>query len=117
MLAGIVMNNGILLVESVRRIMTGRKCTDDNCNDEIISVALKRFRPVMITAVTAIFGMLPMVISTGEGSSLWRPFAVTVTSGLLVSTILTLVILPLICGRYYQYISGVVSYAEVPEVV
>ncbi len=106
MLAGIVMNNGILLVESVRRVMEDGSIVTGGYTDAIMDVAKSRFRPVMITAITAILGMLPMVISTGEGSSLWRPFAVTVTSGLLFSTILTLVILPVICGRYYQYRSG-----------
>ncbi|HPS58404.1 MAG TPA: efflux RND transporter permease subunit, partial [Spirochaetota bacterium] len=108
MLTGIVMNNGILLVESVRRVIEEGNAIAGGYTDAIMNVAKLRFRPVMITAITSILGMLPMVISTGEGSSLWRPFAVTVTSGLAFSTMLTLVILPVICGRYYQYRSGTV---------
>lgn len=102
MLAGIVMNNGILLVESVRRAMD---CGYGRCDVEqkIREVAETRFRPVIITAITSILGMVPMVIHTGEGSSLWRPLAVTITSGLFFSTLITLVVLPLICGKYYDY--------------
>lgn len=112
MLAGIVMNNGILLVESVRRAVVDSTVAPYMFDETIMHVAYSRFRPVIITAVTAILGMLPMVISTGEGSSLWRPFAVTVTSGLLFSTILTLIILPVLCGRFYKNKPEVICYEE-----
>ena len=108
MLAGIVMNNGILLVDSVRRASeVGCDMLQGNYK-AIKDVAHLRFRPVMLTAVTTVLGLLPMVLGRGQGSSLWRPFALTVTSGLIFSTVLTLVILPVICGVYYQRKSEVV---------
>lgn len=102
MLAGIVMNNGILLVEALHGAIV--KEDDNSKSDDIIKkVAALRLRPVMITAVTAISGMIPMVLCTGEGSSIWRPFSITVASGLLFSTLLTLIVLPVMCTKYYNY--------------
>ncbi|NLV66356.1 MAG: efflux RND transporter permease subunit [Spirochaetes bacterium] len=106
MLAGIVMNNGILLVESVRAVAVKESMSGSGYSEAVMAAAALRFRPVVITALSTIMGMLPMVISRGEGSSLWRPFAVTVSSGLLFSTVLTLVILPVVCDRYFKYRSG-----------
>lgn len=105
MLTGIVMNNGILLVDSVSISLKSREAMHGEKETIIKTVTKKRFRPVMITTVTTILGMAPMVFGTGEGSSLWRPFAVTVCSGLLFSTALTLVLIPLLCARYNNLIS------------
>jgi len=106
MLAGIVMNNGILLVESVRALPGRDIMSGPGYSEAIMAAAASRFRPVLITALSTIMGMLPMVLSRAEGSSLWRPFAVTVSSGLFFSTVLTLVILPVVCDRYFKYRPG-----------
>jgi HAE1 family hydrophobic/amphiphilic exporter-1 len=54
----------------------------------------RRLRPVLMTALTTVGGMLPLAISSGEGSEIWRPFAVAVIGGLLFSTLITLVLIP-----------------------
>ena len=55
-----------------------------------------RLRPVLMTALTTMFGMLPMALSQNEGSEMWRPLGITVIGGMLVSTVVTLVLVPVI---------------------
>ena len=92
MLVGIVVKNGIVMVDYInlnrergsgiiRAVVTGGK---------------SRLRPVLMTSLTAILGMLPLAISRGQGSEMWKPMAVTVIGGLSVSTLLTLVVVPVI---------------------
>ena len=57
-----------------------------------------RLRPVLMTAATTILGMLPLALSTGEGSEIWRPMGITVIGGLVFSTIVTMVIVPVMYG-------------------
>jgi HAE1 family hydrophobic/amphiphilic exporter-1 len=102
MLAGIVVNNGILLVEPVNLNYKSGLLTKENLELEIRKAAQNRFRPVMLTVITTVLGMLPLLIGGGEGSSLWFPFALTVTSGLVFSTALTLVLLPLVSCKFYK---------------
>ena len=54
----------------------------------------RRLRPVLMTALTTVGGMLPLAVASGEGSEIWRPFAVAVIGGLLFSTLITLVLIP-----------------------
>ena len=61
-----------------------------------IAAGRSRLRPVLMTTLTTILGMVPMAIDQGEGSELWRPLGVSVIGGLTVSTILTLVIVPVL---------------------
>jgi len=90
MLVGIVVKNGIVMVDYInlnrergmgiiRSVVTGGK---------------SRLRPVLMTSLTAILGMLPLAISRGQGSEMWKPMAVTVIGGLTVSTMLTLIVVP-----------------------
>jgi HAE1 family hydrophobic/amphiphilic exporter-1 len=57
-----------------------------------------RLRPVLMTAATTILGMLPLALSTGEGAEIWRPMGITVIGGLLFSTMVTMVIVPVMYG-------------------
>lgn len=102
MLAGIVVNNGILLIEPVNMAYRSGSLTADNLREKIWKGALRRFRPVMLTLMTTVLGMIPLLIGSGEGSSLWFPFALTVISGLIFSTLLTLAILPLAAFYFYK---------------
>ncbi len=94
LLIGIVVKNGIVLVDFTNLIRDrGMKLYD------AIAVAGKsRLRPVLMTAFTTILGMLPLALSTGEGSELWRPMGITVIGGLVFSTIVTMVIVPVMYG-------------------
>ncbi len=91
MLVGIVVKNGIVLVDYINLMRDrGHKL------DEAITISgASRLRPVLMTAFTTVLGMLPMAMSTGEGAEMWRPMGVVVIGGLLVSTFVTLVIVPI----------------------
>ena len=91
-LAGIVVNNAIVLVDYVNQL---RKKGIDMFG-ALIEGGITRLRPILITSLTTIFGMLPMALSQQEGSEMMKPMAVAVIAGLLVSTILTLVVIPVI---------------------
>lgn len=90
MLVGIVVKNGIVLVDYINLMRDrGYKL------DEAIALSgASRLRPVLMTAVTTILGMVPMALSNGEGAEMWRPMGIVVIGGLLVSTLITLVIVP-----------------------
>ena len=90
LLVGIVVKNGIVLVDYIN-LMRDRGY---ELHEAIALSGRSRLRPVLMTAFTTILGMLPMAISTGEGSEMWRPMGITVIGGLVVSTIITMVIVP-----------------------
>lgn len=94
LLIGIVVKNGIVLIDFTN-LMRDRGLE----LYEAIAVSGKsRLRPVLMTAATTILGMLPLALSTGEGSELWRPMGITVIGGLVFSTIVTMVIVPVMYG-------------------
>ncbi len=92
MLSGIVVNNAIVLIDYVNQL---RKKGMSKF-DALVTGGTDRLRPILITSITTILGMLPMAISRQEGSELIRPMAIAVIGGLLVSTMLTLIIIPVI---------------------
>ena len=59
-----------------------------------VTAARSRLRPVLMTTLTTILGMIPMALSQGQGSAMWRPLGISVIGGLTISTILTLVLVP-----------------------
>ena len=92
MLIGIVVKNGIVLVDYIN-LMRERGY---ELNEAIALSGASRLRPVLMTAFTTLLGMLPMALSTGEGAEMWRPMGIVVIGGLLVSTFLTLLIVPVV---------------------
>jgi cobalt-zinc-cadmium resistance protein CzcA len=70
----------------------------ENSVDAIFYGALERLRPVLITALVASLGFVPMAVATGAGSEVQRPLATVVIGGLITSTALTLFLLPAVCG-------------------
>ena len=64
----------------------------------ILDVASRRLRPVLMTATTAMFGLLPLVFATGPGAEIQKPLAIVVIGGLISSTITTLYLLPIFYG-------------------
>jgi len=92
MLAGMVVNPGIILVDKINQLTTrGVKIFK-----AILSASQSRLRPILMTLITAILGLLPMALDRSEGSNLWAPLAITVVGGLLTSGILTLFFIPCI---------------------
>jgi hydrophobic/amphiphilic exporter-1 (mainly G- bacteria), HAE1 family len=92
MLIGIVVKNAIVLVDYIN-LMRDRGYS---LNKAIILSGQSRLRPVLMTAFTTILGMLPLALSTGEGAEIWAPMGISVIGGLLFSTIITLVIVPVV---------------------
>ena len=90
MLIGIVVKNGIVLIDYIslnrERGMSIRRAVIDGGHS--------RLRPVLMTSLTTILGMVPMAVGQGEGADMWRPMGVAVIGGLTVSTILTLLFVP-----------------------
>src|SRR5262249_33387498 len=91
-LAGIVVKNGIILVDYINH---GRK-NGLAMVDAMIEAGNVRIRPIIMTTLTTLLGLIPMAFSTGEGSEIRAPLAITVIGGLTVSTILTVVIIPIL---------------------
>ena len=94
MLVGIVVKNGIVLVDYIN-LMRDRGY---QLNEAIALSGASRLRPVLMTAFTTILGMVPMALSQGEGSEMWHPMGIVVIGGLLVSTIVTLIVVPVMYG-------------------
>jgi len=90
LLIGIVVKNGIVLVDFIN-LMRDRGI---ELYEAIAIAGRSRLRPVLMTAGTTILGMLPLALSSGEGSEIWTPMGITVIGGLVVSTIVTMVIIP-----------------------
>ncbi len=94
MLVGIVVKNGIVLVDYIN-LMRDR---GHELNEAIALSGQSRLRPVLMTALTTILGMLPMALATSDGSEMWVPMGIVVIGGLIVSTVVTLVVVPVLYG-------------------
>ena len=92
MLIGIVVKNGIVLIDYT---MLCRERGMSALHAAVVA-GRSRLRPVLMTTLTTILGMVPMAVSQGEGSEMWRPLGVAVIGGLTISTILTLVLVPVL---------------------
>ena len=90
MLVGIVTKNGIVLVDYMN-LLVERGAT---VADAVIEGGKSRLRPVLMTSLTTILGMVPMAMGIGEGSETWQPMGIAVVGGLIFSTFLTLFIVP-----------------------
>ncbi|MBR3064342.1 MAG: efflux RND transporter permease subunit [Bacteroidales bacterium] len=99
MLVGIVVKNGIVLVDYIN-LMRDR---GHSLNEAIALSGASRLRPVLMTAFTTLLGMLPMALSGGEGSEMWHPLGIVVIGGLLVSTFVTLIIVPVVYGMISRH--------------
>lgn len=102
MLVGIVVNNAIVLVEYIEQLRKkGLAVTD-----AIVEAGRLRLRPILMTTLTTVVGMMPLAIGIGEGSEMLQPLAITIVSGLSFSVLVTLVLVPitylLIHGREPQ---------------
>ncbi|MFH0839717.1 MAG: efflux RND transporter permease subunit [Candidatus Omnitrophota bacterium] len=91
-LGGIVVNNGIVLIDYINVLRGEGK----NLYDSVIEASATRLRPILMTALTTVLGLVPLALGLGEGAELQSPLAVTVMGGLLVSTFLTLIVIPTI---------------------
>jgi len=89
-LSGIAVLNGLVMVTFIESLRGGGWSLDD----AIRTGALARLRPVLMTALVASLGFIPMAIATGSGAEVQRPLATVVVGGIVSSTVLTLLVLP-----------------------
>ncbi len=95
-LLGIAVLNGLVMVGYFNQLLAGGATIDVAVRDG----ALRRLRPVMMTATIAAFGLVPLLFATGPGSEIQKPLAIVVIGGLITSTMLTLVLLPISFRRF-----------------
>jgi cobalt-zinc-cadmium resistance protein CzcA len=95
-LFGIAVQNGLVLVTQINQLRQRGVPT----NTAVIDGALLRLRPVLMTAMTTVLGLIPLLLSRGMGSQVQRPLAAVVVFGLLSSTVLTLFLLPAMYGWF-----------------
>lgn len=98
MLVGIVVKNAIVLVDFIN-LMRDRGYDLD---EAIVISGKSRLRPVLMTALTTILGMMPLALSRGEGSEIWSPMGIAVIGGLIFSTVITMIIVPVIYRVFAQ---------------
>jgi HAE1 family hydrophobic/amphiphilic exporter-1 len=90
MLAGIVVKNAIVLIDHVNQ----RRREGLSKTDALVEAGRVRLRPILMTTLTTILGLIPMALGLGAGAEIRAPMAVTVIGGLTVSTLLTLIVIP-----------------------
>jgi HAE1 family hydrophobic/amphiphilic exporter-1 len=90
MLAGIVVKNAIVLIDHVNQ----RRREGLSKHDALVEAGRVRLRPILMTTLTTILGLIPMALGLGEGAEIRAPMAVTVIGGLTISTLLTLIVIP-----------------------
>ena len=92
-LSGMIIRNSIILLDQIEI----HRAEGQSAREAIINSATMRFRPIMLTAIAAILGMIPLM-----GSVFWSPLAIAFSGGLLVATILTLIVLPVMYATWYK---------------
>ena len=92
MLAGIVVNNAIVLIDRINQLRDEGMAV----SDAIVEAGATRLRPVLMTTLTTVLGLLPMVLGSSDGAEIRAPMAITVIWGLSLSTLLTLVFIPVL---------------------
>lgn len=90
------MLNGVVLVSYFNQL----RALGYDMQRVVVEGTLRRLRPVLMTAGIAAFGLVPMLFATGPGSEIQRPLAIVVIGGLVTSTALTLILLPILYRRY-----------------
>ena len=96
MLAGIVVNNAIVLVDYINTLRRGGM----EKMEAIVQAGSVRLRPILMTTMTTVLGLLPMALGIGEGAEIRTPMAITVIAGLSSSTVLTLVVIPVVYSLF-----------------
>ncbi|NLA58087.1 MAG: efflux RND transporter permease subunit [Firmicutes bacterium] len=91
-LVGIVVNNAIVLIDCINQL----RAQGMERNEAVVTAGKIRLRPILMTTLTTVLGLVPLALATGEGSELGRPLAYTVMGGLTTSTLLTLIVVPVV---------------------
>jgi len=105
LLVGLVVKNGILLLEYAHR----RQEQGDSVTEALVYAGRVRLRPILMTTLTALLGMLPLAFALGSGSELLQPLAIAVIGGLTFSTLFTLIIIPVVYDLLF-----IVTHRKIP---
>jgi heavy metal efflux system protein len=105
-LSGIAVLNGVVLVNFFNQL----KAEGKTGKDLVLSGTLVRLRPVLMTALVAVFGFIPMMLSNGIGAEVQRPLASVVIGGIISSTLLTLIVLPILFSRFEAKMTGRIAH-------
>jgi cobalt-zinc-cadmium resistance protein CzcA len=95
-LFGVAVLNGVVLVTYINQV----RAEGVDVQEAVIRGTLLRLRPVLMTALVASLGLVPLLLARGAGSEIQRPLATVVVGGLVTSTLLTLLVLPVLYGRF-----------------
>ena len=93
---GIALEDGLVLLSTIRR----RTNLGDSPERAVEYGVTTKLRPVVMTTFTTVFGILPLLLARGPGAEIWRPLATVVVGGLLTSTLVTLIVLPMVFERF-----------------
>ncbi len=93
---GIALEDGLVLLSAFRRYLD----EGDSIGEAILNGVTTKLRPVLMTTFTTVFGILPLLLARGPGAEIWRPLATVVVGGLLTSTLVTLIVLPMVFERF-----------------
>ncbi len=108
MLAGIVVNNAIVLIDYMN-LLKARGVEGD---EVIVEAGRTRLRPIIMTTMTTVFGMMPLAFGIGQGSEIYKGMAIAVIFGLTFSTLLTLVFIPVLYSFYSDIISKIEGFRK-----
>lgn len=98
-LGGVVVNNGIILIDYINLLREQRKDEEDQesvLQEAVISGSASRIRPIFMTTLTTMLGVVPMAIAKGEGAEIYAPLGQAIAGGLLTSTLITLFVIPVL---------------------
>lgn len=98
MLVGIVVNNGIVLIDYTNLLIRRHH----PLRAAVMEAGRSRLRPVLMTSFTTLLGMLPMALATGLGRELYVPLGITIIGGLLISTLVTLLLVPTVYAAIHR---------------
>ena len=101
MLVGIVVKNGIIIVDFTNL----QRERGLSVSEAVITAGKSRLRPVLMTSLTTILGMMPLAFFGGEGSELWQPMGIAIIGGLTFSTFLTLLVVPALYAAFYRRVA------------
>src|SRR5438045_4272702 len=107
MVVGIVAKNGILLLDADQRI----RATGASAEEAMLQASRRRLRPIVMTALATMAGMLPLAFALGAGSQMLQPLAIAVIGGILISMVLSLIITPAV----HLYLSSDGSFVGAKE--
>jgi len=110
-LSGVAVLNGLVMISFIRNLREEGRTLDEAIHEG----ALTRLRPVLMTALVASLGFVPMAIATGTGAEVQRPLATVVIGGILSSTALTLLVLPLLYRLVHGKDAEEIDFASVPD--